>query len=77
MNIVDIVGQQTAISGFGNLLPVPQYDQFAHIDKPLVTTAGIAALRDAWEAYERETDEWSNWGIKEFKFEFESGNPPA
>jgi hypothetical protein len=52
------------------LLAVPQYDHFAHVDKPLVTTEGIAMLRDAWEKYDAETTKWANWGIEEFGREF-------
>ena len=54
-------------------LAVPQYDQFVHIDKPLVAPGGIAMLRDVWDKYERETAEWGNWGISEFSREFPEG----
>lgn len=70
--VANFVGRYLLDEGVGSLLIVPQYNQFAYIDKPLVTTEGIAPLRDVWEAYEEETEKWSNWGMTEFKREFES-----
>ena len=55
------------------LLAVPQYDHFAHIEKPLVTTEGVATLRSVWEKYDAETAEWANWGIDGFCQEFPQG----
>jgi hypothetical protein len=53
-----------------SLLAIPQYDQFAHIDKPLVTTEGVPTLREAWEKYGAETADWTDWGIDGFRREF-------
>ncbi len=55
------------------LLAIPQYDHFAHIDKPLVTAEGIATLRDVWEKYDAETTEWANWGIEGYCQDFPQG----
>jgi hypothetical protein len=49
----------------------PIYDQFAYIDKPLVTAHGIAALRKVWDEYDKETHQWANWGIQEFQEELQ------
>jgi hypothetical protein len=56
-------------------LPVPQYDQFAYIDRPLVGTENIPALREAWRSYEEETNKWSAWTVEEFLEEYEASCP--
>lgn len=48
-----------------SFLPVPQYDHFEHIDKPLVSTEGVEILSKAWHEFHKETDSWGSWGIRE------------
>lgn len=52
-----------------SFLPVPQYDHFEHIDKPLVSTEGVEVLRKAWHGFHEETDSWGLWGMKELQKE--------
>ncbi len=52
-----------------SFLPVPQYDHFEHIDKPLVSTGGVEVLSKAWHEFHKETDSWGLWGIKELQKE--------
>lgn len=54
----ELVGRWFLSSGVGDILPVPQYDQFAFMDQPLATADGIDALREAWFAFGRETSQW-------------------
>jgi hypothetical protein len=42
-------------------LPVPQYDQFQYLDRPLVSGREVQHLRQVWIDYERETQNWANW----------------
>lgn len=52
-----------------SFLPVPQYDHFEHIDKPLVSTEGIEVLSKAWREFHKETNSWGSWGMKELQKE--------
>lgn len=52
-----------------SFLPVPQYDHFEHIDKPLVSTEGVEVLSKAWHGFHEETDSWGLWGMKELQKE--------
>jgi len=53
----------------GPPLPTPQYDQFAYIDRPLVTTEKVAFLEEEWRKYSKETQEWASWGLDAFEAE--------
>lgn len=55
-------------SSFGGLA-IPQFDQFAYIDRPLVASGNISRLHDVWKEYDKETHEWGNWGLDEFEAE--------
>ncbi|HUS93382.1 MAG TPA: hypothetical protein VM695_16110 [Phycisphaerae bacterium] len=65
-NFVDMYLLTGTSHGF---LAVPQYDQFAYIDRPLVASGCVADLRAMWDAYEKETGEWGLWGIDELRTE--------
>jgi len=67
-NFVDIylLGESGGIS-----LPLPQYNQFAHIDTPLFTKEGIETLGQIWKEYEDKTEQWANWDIEGYRREFE------
>lgn len=58
-----------------SFLPRSRYDQFAHIDRPLVDAEGVRVLANAWKQYEDETRGWGNWGIEELEQEFGSCAP--
>jgi hypothetical protein len=55
--IAEVVGSLFSFSGVGMVLPVPQFDQFEHLDQPLFNgdTAGLGAI---WDAL---SDEMSRW----------------
>jgi len=53
----------------GPPLPTPQYDRFAYIDRPLVTTEKVAFLEKEWQKYSEETQQWTNWGLDAFEAE--------
>ena len=52
-------------------LPIPQYDQFAYIDRPLVTTDDAALLEEEWRKYDEESREWTLWGLDAFETEWQ------
>jgi hypothetical protein len=47
--------------GLGDVLAVPQYDQFVHFDKAWSSKETIEKLRVFWCAYEMQTRDWHNW----------------
>lgn len=65
-NFVDLYMLTNSGHGF---LPVPQYNQFEFIDKPLVSSEGSEVLSQEWQEFHRETESWGSWGIKEFRQE--------
>lgn len=50
-------------------LPVPQYNQFKHIEKPLVAKQNVQQLVKVWQDYEHETQNWGLWSLDEFENE--------
>jgi hypothetical protein len=48
-------------------LAVPVWDQFRHMDRPLVTADKIERLKQVWADYERETHDWANWTPTDLK----------
>jgi hypothetical protein len=52
------------------MLAVPQYNHFAYLDRPLVSREGISILRQTWDAYDKETHDWTLWGLEELRQEF-------
>jgi hypothetical protein len=41
-------------------LPVPATDVLRYIEIPIANTCQLAALREEWDVYQRETETWSN-----------------
>ena len=54
-----------------SFLPTPQFNQFAYIDRPLVTEENIGHLAEEWDKYDKETREWSDWGLNELEAEMQ------
>ena len=52
-----------------SFLPVPQYDHFEFIDRPLVSAENIEVLSKAWHEFHKEMDSWGSWGMKELQKE--------
>lgn len=55
-------------------LATPQFDQFKHIDRPLVTRDQIEELRRVWDAFDTETHKWGRWGLDELEAELRTGS---
>ena len=46
-----------------HFLPHQMGDQFAYMDRPLITPHDRQHLQQVWKDYEHETRSWANWGI--------------
>lgn len=46
----------------GNV-PVPQFDQFAHLDQPFATAAGLRAMEKAWDLHDRLLSKCGSWHL--------------
>lgn len=57
-NTVDVFLLTGTNHGF---LAAPQYDQFRYIERPLVPPESVTKLREAWDAYDKETGKWQLW----------------
>ncbi|HGO9799927.1 TPA: hypothetical protein ACLEB8_005122 [Pseudomonas aeruginosa] len=63
--LAQVVGNWFCYSGTGSLVPLPQYDQFAHLDVPLYT-GDRSRLQEVWNEFDRESQQWhlvdpTNW----------------
>lgn len=54
----ELIGRWFLYSGVGDVLPTPQYDQFAHMDEPLLQPVNLPALHAVWDGFAAETGEW-------------------
>lgn len=59
---------------FPGALPIPQYDLFKYIERPLVTASQVDKLADLWRQIEKETHGWSQWGLDQYAKEFEGAS---
>lgn len=55
--VAQVVGNWFCYSGAGMVLPVPQFDQFAHLEKALYH-GDRARLQAVWDEFEKETRNW-------------------
>lgn len=53
-----VVGNWFCYSGAGSMLPVAQFDKFAHLDSPLFT-GDCAELEAVWKGFEKEVQQWN------------------
>jgi len=56
---------------FPGPLPIPQYDQFKYIERPLIDASQVDKLQTLWRQIEKETQGWSNWDLDQYTKEFE------
>lgn len=47
--------------GIGDVLSVPQFEQFAHFDKAWIPEEAIKNLCDFWRTYDNQTRNWHLW----------------
>ncbi|HGM6373748.1 TPA: hypothetical protein ACKP8M_001359 [Stenotrophomonas maltophilia] len=55
--VAELIGRWFCFSGVGMLLPTPQFDQFEHLDQPLLQ-GSRASLDALWNAFDEETQRW-------------------
>lgn len=55
--IAEVVGNWFCFSGVGTVLPVPQFDQFEHLDQPLYQ-GDVDRLREVWDGLSQEMEHW-------------------
>lgn len=48
-----------------------QYDLLQYLDKPLLPTSKLPELHKVWDRFESEIQTWSDWGIENYKTEFD------
>lgn len=45
--------------GFGVFLPTPEFDLFKYLDEPIASKETVEKLREFWEKYSIETEQWN------------------
>ena len=64
------IGNNLLFYGFGSVLHIPrhgqfdQFDLFEYLDEPIVSKENIEKLRESWEKYRTETEQWHKWRYK-------------
>jgi len=58
-----------------NFLPIPQFNHLKFIDKGIVPSESIEVLSKAWQEFQKGTEEWGMWGIKELQCEMAQAIP--
>lgn len=52
------IGKNLLFCGLGYFLPTPQFDQFEYLDEPMASKESIERVRQVWEKYRTETEQW-------------------
>jgi hypothetical protein len=55
------VGLRILGDGVGDVLAIPQYDQFVHFDKAWASEETVKKLYEFWGKYDRQTRDWHHW----------------
>lgn len=64
------IGNKILFCGFGDFLsisrygPFDQFDVFEYLDEPIASKETIEKLKEFWEKYRIETNQWNNWWCK-------------
>jgi len=61
------LGNNLLFCGFGDFLSTSrcgQFDLFEYLDEPIASKETIGKLREHWEKYRRETEQWNMWWYK-------------
>ena len=64
------LGNNLLFCGFGDFLSISQcgqfdqFDLFEYLDEPIASKETIGKLKEHWEKYRRETEQWSRWWYK-------------
>ncbi|MHC4510284.1 MAG: hypothetical protein ACYTAO_15245 [Planctomycetota bacterium] len=53
------IGNKLLFCGFGVFLATPQFDQFEYLDEPVASRQTIEKLREIWDRYMTETEQWN------------------
>jgi hypothetical protein len=53
-----------------HFLPIPQFDQFQYIDRPLIDPSNLPALKTVWNDFSKECNQWGRWGPEDYAQEF-------
>ncbi len=65
--VTDSIGRYLlGTGGGGNCVPVPNYDQFTYIDRPIVETRHVDVLRAFWGELQAQSSKWDAWDLGEF-----------
>jgi len=52
------------------LLRIPLFNQFRHMDKPLIDSSRLGELRELWKQFEEECQSWKQWDLDTYRSEF-------
>jgi hypothetical protein len=60
------IGNKILFCGLGYVLPIPRYgpfdqfDVFEYLDEPMASKETVEKIRQVWETYRTETEQWAN-----------------
>jgi hypothetical protein len=73
--VTDFIAVYILGDSFSRPLPIPQYNLFNYIDRPLIESKEIPKLEQAWKEYEKETRSWEPLAPNKISLEFMSTCP--
>lgn len=62
--VAELVGRWFCYSGLGNVLPVPQFDQFAHLEEAMFT-GDVDVLQKVWDEMAEESEGWTRVEVED------------
>lgn len=58
VEVAELIGRWFVFTSVHDVLPTPQFNQFEHLDQPLMANDDTSALDAAWEAFAEQTARW-------------------
>jgi hypothetical protein len=55
----ELIGRWFLYRNVGDVLPTPQFDPFAHLDRPLLRSDDAPEMHAQWDAFAAETAQWA------------------
>lgn len=52
-------------AAFGSVVPTPQFDVLAELDKPFVTTDSLPLLHRHWDELSAAVDKWADYNVED------------
>jgi hypothetical protein len=76
-NVTSFVSIYLLAGSLSSFLAIPQYDQFAYLDRPHINQSNLGELERVWKDYQEEASSWGRWGLDGLEARMSSHIPPV